>query len=126
MQQKYGRHHQCPGSPGVPQLYRTGNALPYVLSQIWWVHDMPLAERVAHRRLADHRISPRREFFEIAPQHRCWEWEYKSEEVTDSFLETLIELIEQDFAANRISFMDVHIPSAYAYHQQNGGVLPLE
>ncbi len=51
---------------------------------------------------------------------------YKSEEVTDSFLETLIELIEQDFAANRISFMDVHIPSAYAYHQQNGGVLPLE
>lgn len=84
MQQKYGRHHQCAGSPGVPQLYRTGNALPYVLSQIWWVHDMPLAERVAHRRLADHRISPRREFFEIAPQHRCWEWEYKSEELTSS------------------------------------------
>ena len=109
----------------VSQLYRTGNPLPFTLSQLWWTQDMFFAERIAHLRLADHRITPRREFFEIAPQHQCWEWEYKCEEVTDSFLGTLIELIEQDLCATGMTFFEADIPMAYAHHQNNFGTLPL-
>lgn len=41
----------------VMQLYTTATATPMNISVIWWVSDMRSAERIAHNRLADHRIN---------------------------------------------------------------------
>jgi hypothetical protein len=106
------------------QLYRTGNPLPLNIYQIWWVSNMVVAERIAHGRLADHRVNDKREFFEIAPTHLCWEWEYQSYEVTTVYLDVLIELIEGDFNTFDINYMDVDVQKAYDHHLTNNKTLP--
>lgn len=108
----------------VQQLYRTGNALPLVLVKLWWVHDMLFAEKVAHETLVDHRISPRREFFEIAPRRMFWDGEYLDKETTDTCLNSLIDLIEEVFDIYGITHCGVNIPSAHTYHRQHGKTLP--
>ncbi|WP_010459635.1 GIY-YIG nuclease family protein [Acidovorax radicis] len=94
----------------VMQLHTTATATPMNISVIWWVSDMRTAERIAHNRLADHRINRRREFFLIAPPNDFDEFERMCYDTTTICLEVLEELIEGDwaYAGLRYGEMDVH------------------
>lgn len=93
----------------IKQLHTTGTALPFSLWHAWWVSDMRTAERIAHNRLADHRINPRRELFFIAPRKDFSEFEQNNYETTSVFLNTLTELIEVDFCKGGIAYREVDL-----------------
>lgn len=94
----------------IKQLHTTATALPFLLWHAWWVSNMRAAEKIAHARLADHRINPRRELFFIAPPNDFDEFEQNDYEITSVFLDVLTELIEDDFDSCNIAHRDVDLP----------------
>lgn len=100
----------------VMQLYTTATATPMNISVIWWVSDMRRAERVAHQRLADHRINSRREFFLIAPPWDFSELECMCYDTTTIFLEVLEELIEEDWHHAGIAFGEMDMRKMHEAH----------
>lgn len=98
------------------QLHNTSTPSQFLISQIWWVADMRQAENIAHNRLQDHRINPRREFFEIAPSMDFHDFERMDYDITSTYLDVLIELIEGDFQINSMNFLVVDIQKAYTAH----------
>ncbi|CAI3155047.1 hypothetical protein MWMV18_MWMV18_02052 [Acinetobacter calcoaceticus] len=90
------------------QLYNTSTPLPMTLYHLWKVDDMRHAEQVAHLRLDSHRINPRREFFEIAPLPHFNDFERRDYDMSCIFLDTLIELIEDDFDYLGVSYQRVY------------------
>ncbi len=100
----------------VMQLYTTATATPMNISVIWWVSDMRRAERIAHDRLADHRINSRREFFLIAPPNDFNEFERMCYDTTTICLEVLEELIEGDWASAGIAFGEMDVRKMYEAH----------
>ncbi|MFP0265674.1 GIY-YIG nuclease family protein [Acinetobacter pittii] len=90
------------------QLYNTSTPLPMTLYHLWKVDDMRRAEQVAHLRLDSHRINPRREFFEIAPLPHFNDFERRDYDMSCIFLDTLIELIEDDFDYLGVSYQRVY------------------
>lgn len=77
---------------------------------------MRQAEKIAHYRLQDHRINPRREFFEIAPSMDFHDFERMDYDITSTCLDVLIELIEEDFQINSMDYVDVDIQKLYTAH----------
>jgi hypothetical protein len=104
----------------VKQLDRTGNALPLVHERIWWVSDMDAAEKIAHARLAPHRIRRRREFFAITDNP----FEQDFEEILDVYRDVLLELIENDLDARGVNCMDLNIQALWEHYLANGRTLP--
>lgn len=100
----------------VMQLYTTATATPMNISVIWWVSDMCRAERIAHNRLADHRINSRREFFQIAPSTDFSELERMCYDTTTICLEVLEGLIEGDWANAGIAFQKMDVRKMYEVH----------
>ena len=100
----------------IKQLYNTSTATPLGITQIWWVGNMRQAEQIAHCRLEDHRINPRREFFEIAPRRDFDEFERMDYDVTSTCLDVLIELIENDFATHSMQYCSVDVNKLYEMH----------
>lgn len=100
----------------VMQLYTTATATPMNISVIWWVSDMRRAERIAHNRLAYHRINSRREFFLIAPPNDFSEFECMCYDTTSAYLEFLEELIESDWASAAIEFGEMDVRKMYEAH----------
>ncbi|MDV7708525.1 GIY-YIG nuclease family protein (plasmid) [Acinetobacter baumannii] len=90
------------------QLYNTSTALPMTLYYLWKVDDMRKAEKIAHIRLEDHRVNPRREFFEIAPLPHFNEFERTDYDISCTFLDVLIELIETDFRYGGINYQIIN------------------
>lgn len=102
----------------VMQLYTTATATPMNISVIWRVSDMRSAERIAHKRLADHRINSRREFFLIAPPNDFSELERMCYDTTTICLEVLEELIEFDWDNAGITFGEMDVRKMYEAHQR--------
>ena len=101
------------------QLYTTSTPLPFFLSHAWWVENMRLAEKIAHVRLQDHRVNPRREFFFIAPPNHSSEFEQSDYEVTSVFLDVLVELIEDDFEFHQMCYAKVDLPKYWDAYSKN-------
>ncbi|KGH30839.1 GIY-YIG nuclease family protein [Comamonas testosteroni] len=106
----------------VMQLHTTATATPMNISAIWWVHDMRRAERIAHNRLADHRINRRREFFLIAPPEDFDEFERMCYDTTTICLEVLEEFIEGDWASAGIGFLKMDMRKLYEAHQRGDDI----
>ncbi|MGK2231148.1 MAG: hypothetical protein ACI92O_000306 [Colwellia sp.] len=86
------------------QLHRTSNPLPFNLSAVWAVSDQRIAEKIAHFRLSDHRTNARREWFEIIPSQIIGSEGFPlycnaDYDITSNCLDTLIELIQEDFSS---------------------------
>ncbi|MFA0108495.1 GIY-YIG nuclease family protein [Vibrio breoganii] len=47
------------------ELYNTSIALPPILKRLWSVQDVNRAEKLAHEKLARHRVNDKREFFNL-------------------------------------------------------------
>lgn len=90
------------------QLYNTSTALPMTLYHLWKVNDMRHAEKIAHIRLEEHRVNPRREFFEIAPLPHFSDFERTDYDISCIYLDALIELIENDFEYCEISYQRIN------------------
>lgn len=97
----------------LKQLHTTGTPLPFSMAHAWWVGDMRLAEKIAHARLRDHRVNSRREFFFIAPPSDFSHFEQTDYDITCVFLDTLIELIEDDFQYHEIPYATVDLPKYF-------------
>lgn len=103
----------------LKQLYTTATATPMNINAIWWVGDMRRAERIAHERLADHRISSKREFFLIAPPNDFDEYERMSYDLTSDCLDILKELIEGDWGTARIPFAEMDVDKMYEEYSRD-------
>lgn len=104
----------------VKHLDRTGNALPLVHERIWWVSDMDAAEKIAHARLAPHRIRRRREFFAITDDP----FEQDCEEILDVYRDVLLELVENDLGVRGVTYVDLNIQALWKHYLENGRTLP--
>lgn len=104
----------------VKHLDRTGNALPLIPESIWWVSDMDAAEKIAHARLATHRIRRRREFFAITDNP----FEQDYEDILDVYRGVLLELVEKDLCARGVTYIDLNIQALWEYYWANGRTLP--
>lgn len=96
----------------VKQLYRTGNPMPFSVRALWWVSNMDLAEKNIHVAFAEHRVNPRREFFDVVPQDSLLALEIADNpDDIESCLQTLIELT--DFG---LEYLSTHF-SDFEFHQ---------
>ncbi|ENI4488015.1 GIY-YIG nuclease family protein [Vibrio fluvialis] len=100
----------------VEQLYTTGTPDRLELYQVWSVTNMRSAERIAHKRFADHRLNDSREFFEIvtfkgALDHNLEvpHQHFGGRDLADIYLQALTELLEADWYQAGLTFEEVDI-----------------
>ncbi len=81
------------------QFYRTNRPLPLELKAVWLVGDQRVAEKIVHDFFREHRITKRREWFEIVPltSYLYHDAMQSDLQVTTDELDQQIEDIEDEF-----------------------------
>lgn len=80
------------------QLHNTSTARKMFICSIWFVNDMRLAEKAAHELMAGHRVSDKREIFNLIPDpYIGFEVPHQTEgeELAECYIQSVTEKIEE-------------------------------
>ncbi|HAS6087995.1 TPA: GIY-YIG nuclease family protein [Vibrio parahaemolyticus] len=108
----------------IEQLYNTSSAERFTMYCLWHVDNMRKAEEVAHFVLKDHRINPKREFFEIAPEPHFSAYDTVDYDTSCIYLDALIEIIDNMLYDMDVEAVDVNIRKFYEHYYEGRYLFP--
>ncbi|HCE2702332.1 GIY-YIG nuclease family protein [Vibrio alginolyticus] len=115
------------------ELHTTGTAELMYVQQLWLVEDMGRAEKIAHDRMAGHRVNDKREFFHLVtedmaidqinlPTRQQLEIPHQifgGHELAADYIYTISELIEEDWDYRGIKYREVDFAEVLSKHYFN-------
>lgn len=115
------------------ELHTTGTAELMYVQKLWLVDDMGQAERIAHVRMAGHRVNDKREFFHLVtsdmainqinlPTRQQLEIPHQffgGHDLAADYIDTLSGLIEEDWDDWRIKHLEVDFAEVLSKHHFN-------